>query len=55
MKNDGIQGDQVTYSTLMKGCLQFKKFAEACDVFEDAFKNQINVGSDLSSSLMTQI
>jgi pentatricopeptide repeat protein len=53
MQEDGILGDQVTYSTLVKGCLQFKKFSDACDLFEDAFKNQINVDADLSKSLIS--
>ena len=55
MVSEGIVGDQVTYSTLLKGCLQFKKFSEACDVFEDAYNNQINITSDLSQSLVSQV
>lgn len=48
MTAEGISADHVTYSTLIKGCLQFKKLTEACDLLEDSFKNQINVGSEVT-------
>lgn len=52
MKSVNIQGDSLTYETILKGCLQFKKFPSACDIVDDAFKNQINIAKDLTSSLM---
>jgi len=55
MNQDGIQGDSVTYATLLKGCLQFKKFKEACDLYEEAYSQWINIAPELKNSLISQI
>ncbi len=55
MNQDGIQGDSVTYATLLKGCLQFKKFKEACDLYEEAYSQRISIAPDLKNSLISQV
>lgn len=55
MKADGITGDQVTYATLIKGCLQFKKLDQACNLFEEAKSQRISVASDLKQSIVSQV
>lgn len=45
----------MTYATLIKGCLQFKKLDQACNLYEEAKSQWISVASDLKQSIVSQI
>lgn len=51
MKSRNIQGDTVTYQTLLKGCLKFRKYPSAAKVLEDAIKNGVFISKDILESI----
>ena len=55
MKKIGINADSVTYQTILKGCMQFRKLSDACDIVDDAYKSQINIEKDLLDQLRDQV
>jgi pentatricopeptide repeat protein len=55
MKKKRIQGDSVTYQTLLKGCIQFKKYDQAVKILEDAIQNHVEISKDVSESLFSGI
>lgn len=52
MKRRKVLGDSVTFSTLLKGCVQFKKHEHALRILEDALANNVYIAKDVADAVI---
>ncbi len=55
MGASGIQADELTNSTIIKGCLASYKFDLICDFIQTAISTRIPISSDLSREILTEV
>lgn len=55
MKMQGIRADELTYSTLIKGCLANQQFRLVVELMKDAIDQGLNLPNDLGTTILNDL